>query len=76
MSAKWRPEYSRISASWIIVSSRCVAGLSTGTRAFSASETMVKATPAKARLGRIVSSRCARLETMVASEVELEMSEA
>jgi hypothetical protein len=34
-----------------MVSSRWVAGLSTGTRAFSASEIIVKATPAKARLG-------------------------
>jgi len=50
-SARWRPEYSRISASWIIVSSRCVDGLSTGTRAFSASEIIANATPAKARLG-------------------------
>jgi hypothetical protein len=51
ISARWRPEYSRIIASWIMVSSRCVAGLSTGTRAFSAKETKVKAMPAKARLG-------------------------
>ena len=51
ISARWRPEYSRIIASWIMVSSRWVVGLSTGMRAFSASDTMVKATPAKARLG-------------------------
>jgi hypothetical protein len=49
--------------------------LSTGTRAFSASETIVNATPANARLGRMDSSRWPRLETMVASEVEFEMSE-
>ncbi len=51
ISARWRPEYSRSVASWIIVSSRCVPGLSTGRRAFSASITMTKATAAKARLG-------------------------
>ena len=51
ISARWRAEYSRIIASWIIVSSRCVDGLSTGMRAFSASDTIVNATPAKARLG-------------------------
>ena len=51
MSARWRPEYSRIMASWIMVSSRWVAGLSTGMRAFSASSTMVNATAANARLG-------------------------
>ena len=35
-------------ASWTIVSSRCVAGLSTGMRAFSAIETMTSATNASA----------------------------
>ena len=75
-SARWRAEYSSTSASWIMVSSRWVAGLSTGTRAFSASDTMVNATPASARLGRMVNSRCPSVVTIVASEVELEMSEA
>ena len=51
ISARWRAEYSRIIASWIIVSSRCVAGLSIGMRAFSASSTIMNATAAKARLG-------------------------
>src|SRR4030095_15877945 len=45
--ARARPEYSSTIASWIIVSSRCVAGLSTGRRPVSASITMKKA--AKAR---------------------------
>ena len=40
MSARYRPEYSRIIASWIIVSSRCVDGLSTGNRPVSASATI------------------------------------
>ena len=42
--ARWRPEYSSTIASCTIVSSRCVAGLSTGMRAFSASATMMSAT--------------------------------
>ncbi len=40
MKARYRPEYSRIIASWIIVSSRCVAGLSTGILPVSAMVTM------------------------------------
>jgi len=51
ISARWRAEYSSTIASWIMVSSRWVAGLSTGMRAFSASDTIVNATPASARLG-------------------------
>src|SRR5512140_2947518 len=47
MSAKRRPEYSRIMASWIMVSSKCVAGLSNGKRAVSASMTMMKAMKAR-----------------------------
>ena len=42
--ARWRPEYSSTIASCTMVSSRCVAGLSTGMRAFSASATMMSAT--------------------------------
>src|SRR5262249_33910315 len=38
--ARWRAEYSSSIASWIIVSSRCVAGLSTGRRPVSATMTM------------------------------------
>ena len=45
--ARYRPEYSSTMASWIIVSSRCVAGLSTGSRPVSARVTMKSA--AKAR---------------------------
>src|SRR5258706_3528147 len=48
MSARCLPEYSRIIASCTMVSSRCVAGLSTGMRAFSASATMTSATSASA----------------------------
>ena len=48
MSARWRPEYSSTIASWTMVSSRCVAGLSTGMRAFSAIATMMSATRASA----------------------------
>src|ERR1700674_5030439 len=43
-SARWRPEYSSTIASCTMVSSRCVAGLSTGIRPFSASATMTSAT--------------------------------
>src|SRR3989442_2399710 len=42
-SARYRPEYSSTIASWIMVSSRCVAGLSTGSRPVSASMTMKNA---------------------------------
>ena len=59
-----------------MVSSRWVSGLSTGTRAFSASDTMVNATPATSMLGYIASSRCASVSTMVVSEVEPEIMEA
>jgi hypothetical protein len=44
--ARYRPEYSSSIASWIIVSSRCVAGLSTGTRPVSARATTKNATRA------------------------------
>ncbi|MNC93594.1 hypothetical protein D3C83_102590 [compost metagenome] len=50
-SARWRAEYSSTIASWIIVNSRWVAGLSTGMRAFSANRIITKAMPANARLG-------------------------
>ena len=43
ISARCRPEYSSTMASCTMVSSRCVAGLSTGMRAFSAIATMIKA---------------------------------
>ena len=46
-NAKCRPDASRIIASCTMVSSRCVAGLSTGMRAFSATATASKATAAK-----------------------------
>ena len=47
ISARWRPEYSSTIASCTMVSSRCVAGLSTGMRAFSAIATMISATSAR-----------------------------
>src|SRR3546814_11440478 len=53
-----------------MVNSRWVAGLSTGTRAFSASDTMVNATPANTRLGEITNELAARVCTMLVSEVE------
>jgi hypothetical protein len=52
-----------------------VAGLSTGTRAFSASDTIVKATPAKARPGWMAISRWASVSTIVVSEVDCEVSD-
>jgi hypothetical protein len=45
-------------------------------RAFSASETIVNATPANARLGKIASSRCESVSTVVASEVDWLISDA
>ena len=54
--ARWRPEYSRTIASWIIVSSRCVAGLSTGSRPVSASITMKNAAKASRCAGLIARS--------------------
>ena len=51
--ARCRAEYSSTMASWIIVSSRCVAGLSMGMRAFSASRTMTNAIAANITLGSI-----------------------
>ncbi len=63
-------------ASWIMVSSRCVAGLSMGMRAFSASSTMVNATPVNARLGDSVSAWVARRSDMTGSAVVMEISEA
>ena len=45
--ARWRPEYSSTIASCTIVSSRWVAGLSTGTRPFSAIATMTSAINAR-----------------------------
>ena len=67
--ARCRPEYSRIMASCTMVSSRCVAGLSTGTRAFSAIATMTMATrprPSETRKPTEVPSSFA---AMIASEV-------
>ena len=46
--ARWRPEYSSTIASCTMVSSRCVAGLSTGTRPFSAIATIISAISASA----------------------------
>ena len=74
--ARWRAEYSSSIASWIIVSSRCVAGLSTGMRAFSASRTIVKATPVNARLGYRPSACVARRSEITGSAVLPAMSEA
>jgi hypothetical protein len=45
--ARCRPEYSSTIASWTMVSSRWVAGLSTGMRAFSAMATMTSAISAR-----------------------------
>ncbi len=44
--ARWRPEYSSTIASCTMVSSRCVAGLSTGMRPFSATATISSAASA------------------------------
>ena len=49
--ARSGPAYSRTMASWIIVSSRWVLGLSTGRRPLSATITMTKATRASRRCG-------------------------
>ena len=50
-SARSGPAYSRTIASWIIVSSRWVEGLSTGSRPLSATMTMSKAARANSRCG-------------------------
>ena len=55
--ARWRPEYSSTIASCTMVSSRCVAGLSTGMRAFSAIATMISATSASPSETRRPTSR-------------------
>ena len=47
ISARWRPEYSSTIASCTMVSSRCVAGLSTGMRAFSAIATIISENSAR-----------------------------
>src|SRR3989454_556344 len=63
--ARYRPEYSSTMASWIIVSSRWVAGLSTGSRPVSASMTMKNATKARRWAGFAASSGSrARRSTM------------
>ena len=51
MMANDLPEYSRTMASCTMVSSKWVAGLSKGTRAFSAMRQMKKAAAARKRLG-------------------------
>ena len=51
-SASSGPAYSRTIASWIIVSSRCVEGLSTGIRPVSATMTMSRAARASSRCRR------------------------
>ena len=76
ISARCRAEYSSSIASWIIVSSRCVAGLSTGMRAFSANSTIVKATAVNARLGYRAGACVASRSAMSGSAVVAEMSEA
>ncbi len=63
-------------ASWIMVSSRCVAGLSTGMRAFSASSTIVKATAVNARLGYRAGACTARRSAISGSAVVAEISDA
>ena len=56
ISARCRPEYSRIMASWTMVSSRWVVGLSIGMRPFSARATMIRATSARPSETRIPGS--------------------
>ena len=76
ISARWRAEYSSSIASWIIVSSRCVAGLSTGMRAFSASSTSVNATAVNARLGYSAIACVASRSEIAGSAVVAEISDA
>ena len=52
MSARCRPEYSSTMASWTMVSSRCVAGLSTGMRPDSAIATISSAASASPSVTR------------------------
>ena len=59
-----------------MVSSRCVAGLSTGMRAFSASSTIVNATAVKARLGYSASDCVASSSEICGSAVVALISEA
>ncbi len=63
ITARCRPEYSRIIASCTIVSSRCVAGLSTGMRAFSAIATITSATSAIASDTRSPTPPCMNAAT-------------
>src|SRR5271165_2699442 len=76
MSARCRAEYSSSIASWIIVSSRWVAGLSIGMRAFSASSTIVKATAVNARLGLKLKAWVARRSEISGKAVVIEISDA
>ena len=68
--ARWRPEYSSTIASCTMVSSRCVAGLSTGMRAFSAIATIRNATSASASDTRRPTWRDSMNSAMVESCVD------
>ncbi len=57
-------------ASWIIVSSRCVLGLSTGSRPASAMITIMKATRARTRCGVASQAGCASDLVMMAGRLE------
>ena len=68
--ARWRPEYSSTMASCTMVSSRWVAGLSTGMRAFSAIATMTSAISTRPSETRRPTSGDAMKAATVASWVE------
>jgi hypothetical protein len=68
-SARCRPEYSRIMASWTMVSSRWVTGLSTGMRAFSASATITSACSDRASETRTAKGSAMKKSATPASRV-------
>ena len=61
MNARPRPEYSSIMASWTMVSSRCVVGLSKGILAFSARRVIMNDAPASMRAGPTAASPMAEM---------------
>ena len=70
-SASSGPAYSSTIASWIIVSSRCVDGLSTGIRPVSARITITKATKASRRSGPAAQLGCASVALTIAGRFDV-----
>src|SRR5208282_4715980 len=64
MRARFFPDISRIIPSWIMVSSRCVSGLSTGMREVSTIRIMKSEMPSRIRVGVMAVPAAAATETM------------